>query len=310
MLQTLDILSKFIFIALGIYVAIKLLRSIRVVPNMTALIVERLGKYHRTLQPGFHILVPFLDKVAFSRDLKEEAMTVEPQSCFTRDNVKVEVDGIIYMSVIDPVAASYGITDYRMAAIQLTQTTTRSVIGTIDLDKTFEERDLINATVVKTLGEAAAGWGMKVHRYEVKNIVPPTSVKNAMEKMMTAERDRRAMISRAQGHKQAKINDSEGKLRELVNLSEGEKMKRINEAEGRAREIEAIAEATAESIAKIANAISLPNGDEAIRMRLAQQQLGNLMHVAQKGTRVILPLDITNMQQTLEGLALESFKKK
>jgi regulator of protease activity HflC (stomatin/prohibitin superfamily) len=309
-MESLNTVSLVVIGILGLYVAIKFLRSIRIVPNMTALIVERLGRYHATLQPGFHVLIPFIDRVAFLRDLKEEAMTVEPQSCFTRDNVKVEVDGIIYMSVVDPVAASYGVTNYRMAAIQLTQTTTRSVIGTIDLDKTFEERDLINATVVKTLGEAAAGWGMQVHRYEVKNIVPPKSVKIAMEKQMTAERDRRAMISRAQGHKQAKINDSEGKFRELVNLSEGEKMKRINEAQGRAREIEAIAEATAESIAKVAAAISLPNGEEAIRMRLSQQQLGNLTHVAQQGTRVILPLDLTDFQKTLEGLALEAFKKK
>lgn len=230
---------------------IKLFQSIRLVPTKSAYIVERLGKYHTTLDAGFHALVPFIDKVAYVHDLKEETIDVPPQECFSSDEVNVEVDGVIYISVMDPVKASYGVTDYRYAAIQLAQTTTRSVIGTLDLDRTFEERDVISAKVVEVLDQAGATWGIRVHRYEIKNIAPPETVKNAMEMQVNAERERRALLAKSEGDKQSKINRSEGVKAEMINRSEGEMQKRINEAEGKAEEILTIAKATAESIERI-----------------------------------------------------------
>ena len=182
---------------------VKFLRSIRLVPTQSAYVVERLGKYSQTLGPGFHALVPFLDRVAYIRDLKEETVDVPPQECFTRDEVQVEVDGVIYMSVTDPVKASYGVTDYSFAAMQLAQTTTRSVIGTLELDRTFEERDLISSKVVEVLEKAGEIWGMRVHRYEIKNLAPPPTVKEAMEKQVTAERNRRAIVAESEGDMQS-----------------------------------------------------------------------------------------------------------
>jgi len=289
----------------SIWVVSKFFASIRLVPTMSAFIVERLGKYNKTLQPGFHILIPFLDKVSFIQDLKEQAIDVEPQECFTKDNVKVEVDGVIYISVADAVNASYGITDYKFAAIQLSQTTTRSIIGTIDLDKTFEERELISSKVVQVLSEVSKNWGINVHRYEVKNINPPVSVKNAMEKQMTAERERRAIIAKSEGTKQATINDSEGKKAEIVNISEGEMLRRINSAEGMSKEIEAIASATAESIKKIANAIGSKKGKDAVQMRLSQAHLTNMSKIAKKNAEVIIAADVTNFNKVLEGLGIK-----
>ncbi|MBF0431291.1 MAG: paraslipin [Fibrobacteria bacterium] len=299
-----DFIPKIILGLLALYVLYQFVRSVRMVSTRTALIVERLGKYHKTLQPGFHVLMPFLDKVAFTLDLREETINVEPQECFTLDNVKVEVDGIIYISVMDPMKASYGITDYRNAAIQLAMTTTRAIIGTIELDKTFEERELISARVVEVLSEAAEGWGIMVHRYEVKNIVPPESVKSAMERQMTAEREKRAMLATAEGKRQSSINDSEGMMRQLINLSEGEKQRRINEAEGRAKEVEALANATADSITKIALAISESNGEDAINMRLSQQYLSGVSKLAKKKNDVILPLNLGDFQEVLKGIKL------
>ncbi len=286
------------------YVLAKLVRSVRFVPNKTELIVERLGKYSETLGPGPHVLIPFFDRVAFTVDRKERAIEVPPQDCFTRDNVKVEVDGILYMSVMNAKQASYGITNYSFAAIQLAQTTTRSVIGTLDLDRTFEERDVINGRVIATLNEVSAAWGIKVHRYEVKNIVPPLSVKDAMERQMGAERDRRAMLARSEGEKQARINSSEGQKMELINLSEGERQRRVNEAEGKASEILAIARATAESIEKVGSAMSTEGGADAVRLRLAQQYLGKLSALGDARTNVVLPVDLTRMGDLLDGLGL------
>lgn len=297
-----NILPKVVLAFVGLVILYKLFQSIRMVPTKTALIVERLGKYHVTLEPGFHILVPWIDFVAYQLDLKEETIIVEPQECFTSDNVLVEVDGIIYISVIDPQKASYGITNYRMAAIQLAQTTTRSIIGTIELDKTFEERELISARVVSVLSDVAEAWGICVHRYEVKNIEPPSSVTEAMEKQMTAERDKRAILAQAEGRRQANINDSEGLKNEMINLSEGVKQKIINEAEGRAKEILAIADATATSISKIALAITESNGEAAINMRLSQQYLDNFSKLADKSNEVILPMDISNFNDVLKGI--------
>jgi regulator of protease activity HflC (stomatin/prohibitin superfamily) len=297
--------SQIVLGLLGLYILIQFGQSLRLVPNKEAFIVERLGKYHTTLGPGFHVLIPFFDKVVFKQDLKERATGVAPQECFTRDNVKVLVDGVTYLSVNDPVKASYGITNFEYAAIQLAQTTTRSIIGRIDLDKTFEERETISAKVVDVLSDAAHNWGMRVHRYEVKNITPPLSVKESMEKQMTAERERRAMIARAEGNRQAKINDSEGRKQELINLSVGEMQKRINEAEGRASEILLVAKATANSIQKIGEAISTPNGEEAMQLRVSQQYLTQLGHLANKNTEVNLPASLTDFAGLLDSFDLK-----
>ncbi|MFZ5628692.1 MAG: SPFH domain-containing protein [Spirochaetota bacterium] len=295
---------------LFLYFLYKLVRSVRIIPPRVAAIVERLGKYHSTLLSGFHVLIPFIDKVTFIQDLKEEAITVPPQDCFTHDNVKVEVDGVIYMMVTDPVLASYGVTDYRQASIQLAQTTIRSVMGTLDLDRTFEEREVINQKIVSVLAEVGQTWGIQVLRYEIKNIVPPVSVKNAMERQMTAERERRAQIARSEGDMQANINNSEGLKTEMINKSEGEKQRRINEAEGRAREIEALAEATAHAIEAVAEAVREPGGNQAMALRLTEAYLGKLSGIARKDATVILPADLTRLDEQLAALGLRSGKNE
>lgn len=281
-------------------------RAIRLVPTKRAFIVERLGKYRITLRAGFHALVPFVDKVTFLLDLKEETVDVPPQDCFTKDEVKVEVDGVMYLSVVDPVRAAYGITNYRMAAIQLAQTTIRSVIGTIELDRTFEERELISARVVEVLSEAGENWGVQLHRYEIKNISPPESVRVAMERQVTAERDRRALVAKAEGDRQARINRSEGDKMELVNLSEGYMQSRINEAEGQAGAILALAEATAESIKVVAKAVSQPAGEQAMRLQLVERYLSSLSQLARSDVNVLLPADLSQLDGLLAGAGLNS----
>jgi regulator of protease activity HflC (stomatin/prohibitin superfamily) len=300
-------MNIFNFVVWGIFffiLIIKILRSIRIVPTKSAYVVERLGRYSKTLGPGFHVLVPFLEKVAYIQDLKEETITVPPQTCFTTDNVQVEVDGVIYISVMDPVKASYGITNYRFASIQLAQTTMRSVIGTLELDKTFEERDIINSKIVGVLNEVGMNWGINVHRYEVKNIVPPETVRNAMEQQMRAERERRAVLAQSEGDKQSRINNSEGFKMEAVNKSEGEMQKRINEAEGKAREIESIANATAEAIEKLASAIIEEGGEKAVQLRLSEQFLTQLRGLAKAGTSILLPTDLTRLDSLLASLGI------
>lgn len=281
-------------------------RAIRLVPTKRAFIVERLGKYRITLRAGFHALVPFVDKVTFQLDLKEETVDVPPQDCFTKDEVKVEVDGVMYISVVDPVRAAYGITDYRTAAIQLAQTTIRSVIGTIELDRTFEERELISARVVQVLSEAGENWGVQLHRYEIKNISPPESVRVAMERQVTAERDRRALVAKAEGDRQARINRSEGDKTELINISEGDMQSRINEAEGQAGAILALAEATAESIKVVATAVSQPAGEQAMRLQLVERYLSSLSQLARSDVNVLLPADLSQLDGLLAGAGLNS----
>lgn len=293
--------SVFFFI-----VIVGFFRAIRLVPTKRAFIVERLGKYRITLQAGFHALVPFVDKVTFQLDLKEETVDVPPQDCFTKDEVKVEVDGVMYISVVDPVRAAYGITDYRAAAIQLAQTTIRSVIGTIELDRTFEERELISARVVQVLSEAGENWGVQLHRYEIKNISPPESVRVAMERQVTAERDRRALVAKAEGDRQARINRSEGDKTELVNLSQGDMQSRINEAEGQAGAILALAEATAESIKVVARAVSQPAGEQAMRLQLVERYLSSLSQLARSDVNVLLPADLSQLDGLLAGAGLNS----
>jgi len=304
-MEILNTISQILLAIFSVYVMFQFVRAIRLVPNQFNFIVERLGNYHKTLGAGFHALVPFIDKVVYKKDLREETIEVEPQECFTKDNVKVEVDGVIYISVMDPVNASYGVTDYRYAAVQLAQTTTRSVIGIMDLDQTFEERAKMSKEVVEVLSEMERPWGIKVHRYEIKNIMTPRTVQNAMERQMTAERDRRAVIAKSEGVKGSKINDAEGMRTEIINISEASMQRRINEAEGTAQEIEAIAEATATSIEQIADALSQPSGKEAMQLQLAEKYLDVLEGLGRDENDIILPKDITNYDALMEGLSLD-----
>ena len=291
---------------LFLIVLIEVARSVRIVPTQSAFIVERLGQYKNTLEPGFHLLVPFLEKVAFIQSLKEEAMNVPPQDCFTKDNVQVEVDGVLYLQVVDAVSASYGVTDYRFAASQLAQTTTRSVIGLLELDRTFEEREEINHRVVRVLQEVEDQWGVQVKRFEVKNIVPPQSIRESMEKQMSAERERRALIFQSEGKRQSQIDKSEGVKMQVINQSEGEKQRRINEAEGRADAIETLGKATAKSIETVAAAISEGRGADAVRLRLSQKYLRSLAHLADPKTKVVLPADLSKVDDLLDSLGLSS----
>lgn len=304
MQSVMDVFNLIVWGILFLILIVKFFRSIRLVPTKSAYIVERLGQYSKTLGPGFHALVPFVDRVASIRDLKEKTVDVPSQECFTKDEVKVEVDGVIYMSVTDPVRASYGVTDYSFAAMQLAQTTTRSVIGTLELDRTFEERDLISSKVVEVLEKAGEIWGIRVHRYEIKNLAPPPTVKEAMEKQVTAERNRRAIVAQSEGDKQSRIDTSEGRKLELINRSEGEMQRTINEAQGQAAEIHSIAEATAQSIEKIAAAISVPGGESSVRLQLAEKYLKELRTLGRKQTNVLLPADLTNMSALLKSIEL------
>jgi regulator of protease activity HflC (stomatin/prohibitin superfamily) len=284
-----------VLIGLFVFAFIVFVKTIRIVPQKQAFIIERLGKYASTLEAGFHVLMPFVDRVSYRHTLKEQAVDVPPQQCITKDNIAVEVDGILYMQVVDPKKASYGIDNYRFAATQLAQTTMRSVMGKLDLDKTFEERDVINSAIVDAVDKASDPWGVKVTRYEVKNILPPQSIKDAMEKQMRAEREKRALIAESEGDRQAKINRAEGDKREMIARSEGEKQKRINEAEGRAVEIQRVAEATAEGIRKIAASINEKGGAEAVNLRIAQQYLDEFGKLAKANNTMIIPSDLADI---------------
>ena len=268
---------------------------IKIVPQRTAIIVERLGKYRATFTAGFQILIPFFDKVRYKHTLKEQAIDVAPQVCITKDNIAVEVDGILYLQVLDPQKASYGIDNYRFASIQIAQTTMRSVIGKLELDRTFEERESINSTIVDAVDKASEPWGVKVTRYEVKNISPPQSIRDAMEKQMRAEREKRAIIAESEGAKQAKINVAEGEKQEFILRSEGEKQRRINEASGRASEIEQVAVATANGLKAISKAISEENGLNAVNLRIAEQYLLAFGNLAKTNNTMILPSNLSDV---------------
>ncbi len=287
--------TTLIYLGIAIFCFVVLYKAARVVPQRTVLIVERLGKYHATLEPGFHIIIPFIDRVAQIHSLKEMVIDVPPQSCITKDNIAVEVDGILYMQIQDPVRATYGINDYAFASSQLAQTTMRSEIGKIDLDRTFEEREKINAEIVAAVDKASEPWGLKVTRHEIKNIVPPASIKDAMEKQMRAEREKRALIAESEGDKQAKINRAEGDKQEAIAKSEGEKIKRINEAEGRGQEIERVAMATAKGIREIANAINEKGGINAVNLRIAESYLAEFGKLAQKNNAMIIPSNLSDV---------------
>ncbi len=280
----LAVLAFFIFVS-----------TIKIVPQRMAYIVERFGKYKASLTAGFHTIIPFVDKVAYKHSLKEQVIDVPSQTCITRDNISVEVDGVLYLQVMDPMKASYGIDRYHMAAIQLAQTTMRSIIGKMELDRTFEERDSMNSVIVEAVDKASEPWGVKVTRYEVKNIAPPRSIIDAMEKQMRAEREKRATIANSEGERQAVVNRAEGDKQELIARSEGEKMKRINEADGSAAEIEAVARATAQGIREIASAISEPGGTEAVNLRIATDYLEQFGKLAKTNNTMILPANLTDI---------------
>lgn len=301
-----------VLLALAFFIIVIFLKTIRIVPQRSAFIVERLGKYKTTFDAGFHILIPFIDKIAYKLSLKEHAIDVESQTCITKDNIAVEVDGILYLQVIDPKKAAYGIDNYRFASTQIAQTTMRSIIGKLELDRTFEERETINASIVEAVDVASDPWGVKVTRYEVKNITPPQSIKDAMEKQMRAEREKRAVIAESEGEKQAKINVAEGEKQKLIKTSEGEKQKRINEAEGRAAEIEKVAKATAQGIRDIASAINEKGGADAVNLRIAEQYLNEFGKLAGENNTMIIPSNLADISSIIATATsvFEGTKKK
>ena len=277
-----------------------------VVPQQSAFVVEYLGKYRKTIKAGFHILIPFVERVAYKHNLKERAVDIQEQICITRDNVQVGVDGVLYLKVLDAQRASYGIGDYIFAIGQLAQTTLRSEIGKIDLDRTFEERGTINTSVVMELDKASDPWGVKVLRYEIKNINPPQDVLSAMEKQMRAEREKRAVILTSEGERDAKINEAEGGKQQVIKESEAAKQQKINEAEGEAEAILAVSAATAEGIRKVADALETPGGDKAMQLRIAEQYIEEFGRLAKTGNTFVVPSnlsDIASMIALATGIA-------
>ncbi|MEQ8352549.1 MAG: SPFH domain-containing protein [Leptospiraceae bacterium] len=285
-----------------VVIILLVIKTFVIVPQQHAYVKERLGNFNKVLEPGFHFLIPIVDRVAYRHILKEQTIDVPPQVCITRDNVQVEVDGILYLKVLDPTKASYGISDYRFASIQLAQTNMRSEIGKIEMDRTFMEREKINEDIIQAVDMASDPWGVKVIRYEIKNIMPPRSVLATMEKQMTAERDKRAEIFHSEGERAATINRSEGDRQEAINMSEGEKQRRINVAEGQARQIELISAATANSIQLVASAIQKPGGDDAVRLRIAEEFIKRFGQVVEKSRTQVVPLGPATIQSTFEGL--------
>jgi regulator of protease activity HflC (stomatin/prohibitin superfamily) len=287
--------TVFVLLILAFFVMIVIFKTARIVPNQWVYVIERLGKYSSSLEAGFHILIPFLDKVAYKHSLKEMAIDVPPQSCITKDNISVEIDGVLYMRVIDPVKASYGIRDYQFAIIQLSQTTMRSEIGKIDLDVTFESRENINSQIVNAVDEASDPWGIKVTRYEIKNIETPQTIRDAMEKQMRAEREKREKIALSEGDKQAKINRAEGDKQESIKWSEGERIKRENEAKGQAAAILEVAAATAEGIRQVARAVQEPGGKEAVSLRIAEEWITSFANLAKINNSMIIPTNVADI---------------
>jgi regulator of protease activity HflC (stomatin/prohibitin superfamily) len=284
-----------VFFILAVLVLIVIARTAIVVPQQSAYVVERLGRYHATLGAGFHVLLPFVDTIRYRHSLKEAAVDIPAQVCITRDNVQVGVDGVLYLKVLNPERASYGISDYLFAISQLAQTTLRSEVGKIDLDKTFEERTNINTAVVSELDKASDAWGVKVLRYEIRNITPPQDVLAAMEKQMRAEREKRAVILTSEGTRDAAINTAEGAKQETIKQSEARKQQQINEAEGQAAAITAVATATAEGIRRVAEAITMPGGHEAVQLRVAEQYIEQFGELARKSNTLVLPANVADV---------------
>jgi regulator of protease activity HflC (stomatin/prohibitin superfamily) len=291
--------SLIVAVVVVVFAMILISRIARVVPQQQAWIVERLGKYSGTLNAGFHLLVPFMDTVRYKHSLKEIAIDVPEQVCITKDNVQVAVDGILYFKVLNPERASYGISDYNYAISQLAQTNLRSEIGKIDLDKTFEERTTINTAVVTEVDKASEAWGVKVLRYEIKNITPPKDVLAAMEKQMRAEREKRALILQSEGQRDAAINNAEGDKQQVIKASEAKKQQNINEAEGQAAAIMSVARATAEGIVQVAQAISATGGRDAMQLRLAEEYIKQFGLLAKSGTSMIVPATISDVSSMI-----------
>lgn len=290
-----------------IFAMILVSRIARVVPQQQAWVVERLGKYADTLQAGFHILVPFLDVVRYKHSLKEVALEVPEQVCITKDNVQVAVDGVLYFKILDPQRASYGISDYNYAISQLAQTNLRSEIGKIELDRTFEERTNINSAVVSEVDKASEAWGVKVLRYEIKNITPPQDVLAAMEKQMRAEREKRATILQSEGQRDAAINSAEGEKQQVIKASEAKKQQAINEAEGQAAAILSVATATAEGIRKVAEVIKMSGGEEAMQLRLAEQYIDKFGNIAKSGNTLVVPANLADVSSMI-SMAMTAVK--
>lgn len=280
---------------IAIFVIVVVVKTAVVVPQRSEFVIERLGKYSKTLMAGFHILVPFIDIIAYKRSLKEEVIDVPSQNCITADNITLEVDGVLYLQVLNSKQSAYGIDNYHIACVQLAQTSLRSAIGKMELDRTFEERESINAEIVKAIDEAAANWGVKVLRYEISDITPPQSVMASMEKQMQAEREKRAAIATSEGDRQARINRAEGLKTEAIEISEGEKQKRVNEAEGQAAEIRLVAEATAEGIHKVAESLQTEGGDVAANLRVAEKFVAEWGKLAQESNTMIIPANMGDL---------------
>lgn len=296
-----------IALVLAIVAVIFISRAIKIVPQQNAWVVERLGKYDRTMSPGLHLLVPFIDRLAYKHSLKEIPLDVPSQVCITKDNTQLTVDGILYFQVTDPMRASYGSSNYIVAITQLAQTTLRSVIGRMELDKTFEERDAINAAVVSALDEAALNWGVKVLRYEIKDLTPPPAILHSMQAQITAEREKRALIAASEGRRQEQINIATGEREAAIARSEGEKQAEINKALGEAAAITAVADATADAIQKIANAIQQPGGDQAVQLKVAEKAVDAYAQLAQKNNTMIVPGNMSEVSGLI-GTAMALMK--
>ncbi len=297
-----------IALVLLVIAAIFVVRTIKVVPQQHAIVVERLGRYHATLTPGLNFVIPFVDRVAYAHSLKEIPLDVPSQVCITRDNTQLQVDGIIYFQVTDAKLASYGSSNYVMAITQLAQTTLRSVIGKMELDKTFEERELINAAVVAALDEAALNWGVKVLRYEIKDLTPPAEILRSMQAQITAEREKRALIAASEGRRQEQINIATGQREAFIARSEGEKQAEINKALGEAAAISAVAEATAEAIRKIAAAIEQPGGAQAVQLKVAEKAVDAYGQLAKTNNTMIVPGHMGEVAGLI-GTAMALFKQ-
>src|SRR5487761_2250092 len=284
-------IALFILVAAGVFIV----NALKVVPQQNSWVVERLGRFHAALLPGLNIVVPFIDRVAYKHLLKEIPMDVPSQVCITRDNSQLTVDGILYYQVTDPRLASYGTSDYIMAITQLAQTTLRSVIGKMELDKTFEERDDINRAVVAALDEAATSWGVKVLRYEIKDLTPPKEILHAMQAQITAEREKRALIAASEGRKQEQINIATGEREAAIQRSEGAKQAAINNAQGEAEALKAVADATAQAIAQVAEAIQSPGGMDAVNFKVAEKYVDAFGNIAKEGNTLILPGNLSDM---------------
>ena len=299
-------------VALVVFVVVLLMKTAVVVDQQFEYVIERLGKYRTTLEAGFHILVPFFDKVAYKRSLKEESIDIPAQTCITADNVSMEIDGCLYLQVINSRQSAYGIDNYHFAVAQMAQTSLRSAIGKISLDNTFEARETLNRQVVEALDEASQNWGVKVLRYEIKDIQPPRSVLDAMEKQMKAEREKRAEIAKSEGERQSMINRAEGERAEAIARSEGEKTRRINEAEGQAQEILKVAEATAEGIRRVADSLSVPGGQDAANLEVAKKYLDQFGKLAKENNTMIVPANLADVSSMVATVmtTLEHAKKK